>query len=815
VPNMTSSEWPHSTGSSARPDDGIYVPPARRSRWSEPWVRWTTLGIAGTLLLGIVGAALFFSPPSRDYVEVYITDAPYPFEKVQLHVGGVYVGEQGYPLRVHESQFDILQYRGTDRALKLASGDVPRGPHGALAVVFTQAQGYFAGQWFPIEIPHKMLMITGGLDLNSRESAVLLDLDMEKSLVLTATGFSFRPYVTNLYTHDFTKERPEGDSHRPDLSYNGFTDPPRTDPGQDLRDVPPNFPQPSSPAPTTTTACIQECGTQQPPTTTTPEPEGPLGPNPFQGDPNINCHELHGSDHSDTPEQKIDKAGKLALCLANQLAYRQYESLNDNMTWIVRLVNTGVPIPYRAAAESLPPQGVLTIPTSLTAGLGGSQVTSNPAARITLDPVTKSVLNRDQLQAAAQMTAAHGGVPLFAYTMAPAIAVQMSPTAAWDLSQEEMVEWVEFAGAPGQVHNLLSTQTNSRWKALQEQNGPLNHFLLPYNGRGVGVGVIDVGVDGTHPDLAFDVLGVRQTVGNPLVIYENILPLSTLNHVGRVPNTDSVSGHGTLVAGLIFGQPSGLVGSAQHGFAPGAKGFVCSAGVGMTLLQLTACMDRLVYLKAFPANAADPPILVVSNSWGTSPDAVTTNSILYQQVNQLVDLGVTVVFSAGNSGGDGTTASTNPLCWHPREGVICVGGYEDSDLYDRSRANIYWASSRGKIDQPGTWPDVCGAATRLRSTYPIQLALSTAPYATYSGTSMAAPIVASAVALMQQARMDAGKAPLAPSDVERILEQTAYKFPSGGPYLSSADARYNGAGYMCGHGMLDIQAAVNTALAAP
>jgi len=882
-----------------------------RARWQNPRFRWAAIGIAGVLLASTLGVALLFAPrgDGHRYLEVYVTDFPGDFEKFQLTVAGVYVGEAAYELQLDAKQFDILQYHGADNSLLIAYGDVPEGDAGRISVVFARAQAYFAGQWVPITIPHRMLTITDGLSLGgAKDGAFLLDLEMEKSLVLTEKGYTFEPYVKSLYQHDFSQDGPAAPDGPPrgSLAKNGFTDAPQADPGQVREDPPPprdDNPRTTSSSPAAGPVCTDNCDEQannasdeepaaDPITITKPHPTLPSAPDapPFGG-----VNDANGCPEGD-PEVSdgMDAAAWMNLQLARERCDLERQAAayyDDSKDAGDKLSVTG-----SGAAEEVT-EGLLTLiaytaqnglyyggkvePIKLNTNTNGYQgapsvdvddILSNlPDVTLIPDPQTGVALTADEIQSAAAEIVRLGGHPLFTYSMAPAIAFQATAHDAWVISQSDLIEWVELAGQGANVRfdSLATANVNT-------QVTPLRSYVSPsgagYDGHGVGIAMIDSGVDGLHRDVPYDELGNRAPSA---AILENcwINPPKNTYGLGAIPlidqsslcvsapSTDSL-GHGTMVAGVALGRlpadgaqtatlmsganppnvPSSTAATAsnwlwgnantasnlaQRGVAPQAKGYAISfTGDGASLLMATLAYDRLLWMLDHP-KPGDPRILVVTNSWETSWYSTDENSLLYWQINEVINRGVTVVFTAGNGGGDGVTSMTSPECVHPREGVVCVGAVEDNDQSNRTRANVWFASSRGARFTPTTWPDVCAPGTRLRTTYPTMFSPATvgtiaagngvtSPYALFTGTSAAAPYVAGVIALMQQARADAGKAPLVPADVEFALEHSAYAFPNvSGGYALSNDSRFNGSNYECGHGLVDAQGAVEIALNAP
>ncbi len=318
-----------------------------------------------------------------------------------------------------------------------------------------------------------------------------------------------------------------------------------------------------------------------------------------------------------------------------------------------------------------------------------------------------------------------------------------------------------------------------------------------FKGDGVGVAVLDTGVDGTHGDLEYPsqtvanvkILGAQYVAGQDLDGLE--LPAQ---YMEDVPNSDTTGGHGTHVAGII-GASGNASGGYYQGVAPEADLIGLGAGEGIAILTALAGFDWIL------ANQAEYNIRVVNCSWG--PDAHTRfdPSDPVNVATRLVhDAGITVVFAAGNSG-----ASTDTLnAYSVAPWVIGVAAGE------KDGKTVAFFSSRGipgddlyhpTLTAPGylivSDRASTGATTSATTTAidPIFIRAEHLPYyTTASGTSMAAPHVAGAIALLLQANPT-----LTPDVIKRILVNTATPMPDYQEYAA-------GAGY------LNVKAAVDQAL---
>lgn len=227
-----------------------------------------------------------------------------------------------------------------------------------------------------------------------------------------------------------------------------------------------------------------------------------------------------------------------------------------------------------------------------------------------------------------------------------------------------------------------------------------------YDGKGIVVGGIDTGVRRSHRILKDNYFGSYGW-------YDPQEKTKTPNDQG---------GHGTHTMGTILG-------SEGYGVAPGAKWMACK-GCGKTSCSqsaLLACGEFFVCPTDTNGNNKDCSKAphVVNNSWGGGRG----NRWYMQVVNAWHAAGIIPVFSAGNSGPNCNTA--NSPGDYPN--VISVASTTSSNT-------ISSFSSRGQT------VDIAAPGSSVRSAY----VSSDSSFATYSGTSMAAPHVSGVIALMLQ-----------------------------------------------------------------
>ncbi|MGW5671106.1 type VII secretion-associated serine protease mycosin, partial [Micromonospora sp. NPDC003776] len=259
--------------------------------------------------------------------------------------------------------------------------------------------------------------------------------------------------------------------------------------------------------------------------------------------------------------------------------------------------------------------------------------------------------------------------------------------------------WVAPAESPDRVDQVRAEQ----WQ-LDQLNA--RTAWRTSTGRGVVVAVVDSGVDGSHPDLA-----------------GQVLPGIDLVSPDGADGPDPV-GHGTTVAGLIAGRDDDDRGVV--GLAPDAR--ILPVRV---LDDENRYDDALIVAKGVRW-AVDNGARVINLSLGGSGDSPALAAALdYAFARDVV-----VVACTGN-----LATSTSPKVWYPaREpGVIAVAGLE------RNGKDL-WSGSITGHETVLTAP-----ATALYGARP-------GGYWRVQGTSFASPLVAATAALIRSRypRMSAG-----------------------------------------------------------
>ena len=361
------------------------------------------------------------------------------------------------------------------------------------------------------------------------------------------------------------------------------------------------------------------------------------------------------------------------------------------------------------------------------------------------------------------------------------------------------------------------------------------------DGSGVSVAIIDSGIDQTHP--FFNQGGVSKVVQNR----KNVCGLDP--ELDRTtseacfapildPDTASVGGHGTHVAGIVAGVTTKTTGAKPvtiRGAASGAKLIGLSVGAAIGLIDAVAAQNWVLEHQARPCrsaadqkgpvDAACPPIRVTNHSYGpTASDSgnrfnASSGDVRLQRL--LLAKGVVAVWAAGNDGGSGAKAFTNPPGMDPTPGIVMVASYNDRGIGDRDN-QLSGFSSRGQDGDPFTYPDVAAPGDKILSSCRPYLAVCSSGFtpvngpgatdvATFnviSGTSMASPYIAGVVAQLFQANPR-----LRPADIERLLEDTAHRFTAGANYERDDPElnRRTPTSYDKGHGLVDVFAAIAAA----
>jgi serine protease AprX len=290
-----------------------------------------------------------------------------------------------------------------------------------------------------------------------------------------------------------------------------------------------------------------------------------------------------------------------------------------------------------------------------------------------------------------------------------------------------------------------------------------------YTGAGVGVAIIDTGINSTG-DLAGKVVHAEDFSGD----------LDNIDYYG----------HGTFLGGLVAGSGAASGGSIK-GVAPGANLISLKIAGRDGSADITHVLAALQWAVSFKDVYN---IRVVNLSLGTDSSQDYRIDPFDAAVERAWQYGLVVVVSTGNNGpGAGTInkPADDPF-------VVTVGAIDDRTTPGRGDDVVPSYTGQGPTAANGlVKPDLVAPGTHVISSraagsfadtnFPAARVLS--DYFKGSGTSFATPMVSAAAALALQ------RSPgLNPNQVKQRLTSTATRGPSSDPNL-------------VGHGVLDAYAA--------
>lgn len=270
------------------------------------------------------------------------------------------------------------------------------------------------------------------------------------------------------------------------------------------------------------------------------------------------------------------------------------------------------------------------------------------------------------------------------------------------------------------------------------------------DGSGFSVAIIDTGLDRTHPLLDDNYITGRDFVNGG-------------------DNPIDQGSHGTHVSGTVGAEDENIGVAPEVGL------------IGLQVFRSTADglraqnTDLETALQWVIDNQQEYNIVAVNMSLGggfyQSEAEVRNQDITYDEIQRLEDLGVTVVSAAGNSFKDNEFPNFGAPAIISTLGVGAVwqdgtannvqfqdGATDFTTGSDRVTSFSQRLSANNTIFAPGAF---------IRSTVP------GGGLDDYAGTSMASPVVAGAVALMQEAAFEFGGRLLSPDEVVEIMRSTA------------------------------------------
>ncbi len=249
---------------------------------------------------------------------------------------------------------------------------------------------------------------------------------------------------------------------------------------------------------------------------------------------------------------------------------------------------------------------------------------------------------------------------------------------------------------------------------------------------GAVVGVVDTGIDYTHPDLAGNVWSAPSTFSVTIGGATITCPQYShgFNAITNTCDPKDDENHGTHVSGTIGAVGNNVTGVAGVNWTTQVMGlkFLDSTGSGYTSDAVEA-IEFAIQAKAIFASTTTPVnVRVLSNSWGGGG----YSQALLDEINRANSNGILFVAAAGNDGRSNDSRPSYPANYNAPN-VVAVAATDSGD--NMASWSNYGARTVG-LAAPGV-----GIWSTVRS----------GNYASYSGTSMATPHVSGAAALILSA----------------------------------------------------------------
>jgi len=347
---------------------------------------------------------------------------------------------------------------------------------------------------------------------------------------------------------------------------------------------------------------------------------------------------------------------------------------------------------------------------------------------------------------------------------------------ALDVSEEEIKEIAEISGVKKVYPNLIYhttlmdsvplINTDDVWKLDEDGNDCSVSEKPCLTGEGITIGILDTGIDYTHPDLGGCFGDGCKVTGGYDFVNDDDNPIDD-------------KGHGTHVAGIAAGN------GALKGVAPDAELYAYKvldnkgSGDGDDII---AAIEKAVDPNQDEDFSDHLDIISLSlganckENYGKYTFDCGPDDPVSMAIDNAVDTGVVAVVSAGNKGYQnerGTIGSPGTARKAITVGAFDNGYYPDfmTLSFSSSRGPVIWEAVNGKtyalvkpdIIAPGI--NICSAKS---SSYNPAYTCHDENHVKMSGTSMAAPHVSGTIALLKQRDPD-----LNSKKIKSLLKSTA------------------------------------------
>ncbi len=358
-----------------------------------------------------------------------------------------------------------------------------------------------------------------------------------------------------------------------------------------------------------------------------------------------------------------------------------------------------------------------------------------------------------------------------------AIIIEADPTIFYEMASRLDIEGLYLDYSVQTIAPVGAASDPSTITTIEPGLTNINAHLLwreGITGQGRLVSHLDTGVDGVHPALTNKWRGRRPGVTPQSAWFDPLTNTTAPFDAGT---------HGTHTMGTIVGHIPGDTIGVAFGADWISAGVIDRGGIDATIRNALLAFQWLADPDGNPATVTDVPD-VCSNSWGI-PRAFRPecDQTFWQAIDNLEAATVVVVFAAGNEGSTAQSLRTPSDRNTSPTNTFSVGSLNTDGQ------TISSFSSRGPSGCPGTdaqriKPEVVARGSSVRSCLPNNR------YGLLSGTSMATPHVAGAVALLRQVSPNATV-----EQIKLALMETA------------VDLGNVGEDNVYGHGRIDVYAA--------